>query len=610
MASPQTTCSPKRRSRQQEKDELQHLNDRFVTYIDRVRRIREENESKDLQITRYQTCVEQETSKVKNVYESELQDARMLIDETAKEKARYQILASKHLERVEELEQELKETQKNNTKLQKDLDECREKCNRLDSRLNGALADKHTLQQRVKELEEELEELRAQLNELRESLEKETLSKVDLQNQNQSLKEELAFKKKVYEEELAALRTRSSMHQYISRSGEIDDNFAERLQAAIDEAREEIERETELFRQDLELSYKNKLASLESQCSRDSANLARCNHELRKANEARVKANQTITKLQEANECLENDLRQKEEQLAKQRHIHTEELARLIEEHRRQRESDMEKLNSYEELLDLRVQLEQEIKTLSALLHEEEMRLNLAPTPTREKRSRTRGDDVTSPPGKKSKFAHELSASSKADGYIQIYDVDPDGRYIQIKNTSDKIEPLGGFRILHEVLEGDEGTNEFSFSRRSRLQGGSLVTVWGSKAEGAVHNPPTDIIWRSKANWGSGPKTTTKLYTKNGKAVATFTQRKEVSYTENTTASTSQISSQRVMEMEESDAGVRTFPRIPPTPPERVHTTPVQEEQPPMQVADEQVFHQQGDPAVRPPPREERCTIS
>ena len=45
-----------------------------------------------------------------------------------------------------------------------------------------------------------MEELRAQLNELRESLEKETLSKVDLQNQNQSLKEELSFKKKVYEE--------------------------------------------------------------------------------------------------------------------------------------------------------------------------------------------------------------------------------------------------------------------------------------------------------------------------------------------------------------------------------------------------------------------------
>ena len=52
----------------------------------------------------------------------------------------------------------------------------------------------------MKELEDEMEEIRVQMHELRESLEKETLSKVDLQNQNQSLKEELAFKKKVYEE--------------------------------------------------------------------------------------------------------------------------------------------------------------------------------------------------------------------------------------------------------------------------------------------------------------------------------------------------------------------------------------------------------------------------
>ena len=41
-----------------------------------------------------------------------------------------------------------------------------------------------------------------------------------------------------------------------------------------------------------------------------------------------------------------------------------------------------------------------------------------------------------------------------------------------------QIEPLGGFRIVHEVLEGDdEGSNEFCFHRRSRLQGGTLVTV-------------------------------------------------------------------------------------------------------------------------------------
>ena len=52
----------------------------------------------------------------------------------------------------------------------------------------------------MKEFEAELEELRSTLEAMKESLEAETLSKVDLQNSIQSLKEELAFRKKVYEE--------------------------------------------------------------------------------------------------------------------------------------------------------------------------------------------------------------------------------------------------------------------------------------------------------------------------------------------------------------------------------------------------------------------------
>ena len=43
-------------------------------------------------------------------------------------------------------------------------------------------------------------DLHAQMASLRESMEAETLGKVDLQNHIQSLKEELAFRKKVYEE--------------------------------------------------------------------------------------------------------------------------------------------------------------------------------------------------------------------------------------------------------------------------------------------------------------------------------------------------------------------------------------------------------------------------
>ena len=52
----------------------------------------------------------------------------------------------------------------------------------------------------MKDKDEEIEELRANVEELRSLLESETLSKVDYQNNLQSLNEELSFRKKVYEE--------------------------------------------------------------------------------------------------------------------------------------------------------------------------------------------------------------------------------------------------------------------------------------------------------------------------------------------------------------------------------------------------------------------------
>ena len=64
----------------------------------------------------------------------------------------------------------------------------------------------------------------------------------------------------------------------------------------------------------------------------------------------------------------------KDEQLTRQQQLHNEEIAQLTEQLQILRENYEEKLREYEELLDLRVKLEQEILTLSALLSEEEIR--------------------------------------------------------------------------------------------------------------------------------------------------------------------------------------------------------------------------------------------
>ena len=68
-------------------------------------------------------------------------------------------------------------------------------------------------------------------------------------------------------------------------------------------------------------------------------------------------------------------MRSKEEELVSSRQQHTEEVARLVAELRQLRESYEAKIKEYEELMDIRIQLDQEIATYRALLHEEETRL-------------------------------------------------------------------------------------------------------------------------------------------------------------------------------------------------------------------------------------------
>lgn len=69
----------------------------------------------------------------------------------------------------------------------------------LENQLSKANHEIASLQDRVGELESENKELQDTLDSAKYNLEQETLTRVDLQNQVQSLREELNFKRNVYD---------------------------------------------------------------------------------------------------------------------------------------------------------------------------------------------------------------------------------------------------------------------------------------------------------------------------------------------------------------------------------------------------------------------------
>lgn len=102
-ARPASPLSPTRHSRLQEKADLQNLNDRLACYIDRVRYLEQENSRLTMEVRTSQDTTTREVSNIKSMYEHELSDARKLLDDTSREKARLEIDGKRILEENDEL---------------------------------------------------------------------------------------------------------------------------------------------------------------------------------------------------------------------------------------------------------------------------------------------------------------------------------------------------------------------------------------------------------------------------------------------------------------------------------------------------------------------------
>ncbi|KAM7406634.1 hypothetical protein PAMP_001003 [Pampus punctatissimus] len=501
-----SSTSPTCQSRIQEKDELRHLNDRLANYIQRVQELESERSSMVIQLEEKDESKSREMGNVRRLYEEELADVRRSLDGLAGERARLQIDYGSLCE-------EYRKLQARNQKKESDLANALAQWRKVEAALSSKdaectnqLSENRRLNDDVTDLQGQLENVEGVLSDAKNQLSSEILRRVDMENQVQTLKEQLELHRNISEQEILEIRSR---HE--SRLVEVDSGrrreFESKLAETMQQLRQDHESQLQQYKEEIDRTFCSKLQNAQ-QAALEKNNVASATKDELETTKLRVESlSSQLQQYQKEKMVLEGRFQELERTLDREREVWQQKLSQKEQELLSIRSQMYSQLEDYENLLDVKLALDMEINAYRKMLEVEEERLQLSPSPSqRIAVPRTHEYSSRKLRGKKRKHegasgsspAYKMSSRSAEHGTVSVAEVDVNGKYVKLKNISETEQPLGGWVVRRTY--SDTGDISFHIPSSCVLAGGQTLTIWAAGAEAEADSG--DLILQGHRSWG------------------------------------------------------------------------------------------------------------